>query len=379
VYYLDSMLLKGFRNYRHQQLQFNPRLNLISGENAQGKTNLLESIYYLSVNRSFRTKRDHELLKWDDPYFILKGNFYKNNFNNDVEIYYRQSTPLKITVNNKGVKRYDHLQKFPVVVFSPDDISLIREGPSIRRSFLNLEASRLSLVYFDDLRSYQRVLRQRNYLIKDLYSHNRNQIEKLLEPWDHSLVSLGSKIIHARENLIKSLEREAQIFFDRMTNYRESLSLEYDASFDYCADPEHTKKRFEIELKANREKELLKRSTVIGPHLDDLKIRIDGYDTRKYSSQGQKRTAALALKMAEVSIFKNEHNECPIILLDDVFSEFDDKRKMHLLDFLNESSGQCFITTAVDLKNLEFSFKSDYKTISVRKGRVINEASGSGH
>ncbi len=379
MFYLDTMLIKGFRNYRHQELQFNPRLNIISGENAQGKTNLLESIYYLSVNRSFRTKRDHELLKWNDPYFALKGNFYKNSFNNNIEIYYRQNTPLKITVNNKDIKRYGNLQKFPVVVFSPDDISLIREGPTVRRSFLNLEASRLSLVYFDDLRSYQRVLKQRNYLIKDLYDRKSNQSDYLLEPWDYQLASLGSRIIHARVKIIQSLEREAQSFFERMTNSRESLSLEYDASFDYCADPGQTKDKFKKELKKNREKELWKRSTVVGPHLDDLKIKIDGYDTRKYSSQGQKRTAALALKMAEVSIFKNEHNDCPIILLDDVFSEFDDKRKTHLLDFLKEICGQCFITTAVNVENLAISFKSDYQTMSVCRGSVIDETGGSGH
>ncbi len=372
MFYIESMLIKGFRNYHHQQLQFNPRLNLISGENGQGKTNLLESIYYLSVNRSFRTKRDQELLKWKEPFFYLKGVFYKDNFKNDVQINYRQNTPLNITVNNKIVKRYDHLQKFPVIVFSPDDLLLIREGPSVRRRFLNLEASRLSLVYFEELKSYQRVLQQRNHLIKGLYNNKGRQINELLEPWDQSLVLLGSKIIHSRIKIIKVLEEEAKVFFERMTTSSENISLEYDASVDYSEDFKDTQHKFKKALDKNRERELRIGSTVVGPHLDDLIIKINGYDTRKYSSQGQKRTAALALKMAEVSLFKNEHNDWPIILLDDVFSEFDNKRKMQLLDFLKESSGQCFITTAVGVENLAVSLNGEYKTITIRQGRACD-------
>lgn len=374
MYYIDSLLIKGFRNYRHQQLQFNPRLNILVGENGQGKTNLLEIIYYLSVTRSFRTNRDQELAHWDDRFFFLKGCFLKDDFRNEVQINYRQNGQLKVLINNDPVKRYDHLQRFPVVVFSPDDLLLIREGPSTRRRFLNLEKSRLSPVYFKELRAYQRVLQQRNHLLKDKY--NNGMINKLLEPWDQSLVTLGGNIIHSRLEMIRELEKEARPFFDQMTDSKEKLSLEYVSSVEDSGEPPVSKESFYRELLAKRDQELKRGSTAIGPHLDDFKILLNGRDTRMYSSQGQKRTAALALKMAEVSLFKKQHDDCPIILLDDVFSELDQERKSHLLDFLKDNTGQCFITTAVGLNSLVASLNRDHKVITVHQGSISNEKSG---
>jgi len=376
LFYIDSLLIKGFRNYRHQYLHFHPRLNIIIGENAQGKSNLLESIYYLSVTRSFRTNRDQELAHWEDRFFYLKGCFVKNDFKNEVQINYNQNGQLKVLINNNPVKRYDNLQQFPVVAFSPDDLQIIKEGPSIRRRFLNLEASRLSPVYFKELRAYQRVLQQRNQLLKDKYNHPR--INNLLEPWDQSLIALGSSIIHYRLGMIGELEKEAHFFFDQMTNSRENLSLEYISSIEASEDPQLTKESFCRTLQAKRDQELKRGSTLIGPHLDDLKISINDYDTRMYSSQGQKRTAALALKMAEVSLFNQKHDECPIILLDDVFSEFDDERKSHLLDFLKTNTGQCFITSAVGVESLVNNLERDHKKIMVHRGRIRSEKSGHG-
>ncbi len=379
MFYIENLRLKGLRNYRNQELQFNPRLNVICGENAQGKTNLLEAIYYLSVTRSFRTKNDQELANREDGFFYLKGKFIKNGFNHEVQVSYIPKSPLKVKINSDPVNRYAHLQKFPVVVFSPDDLLLISEGPSIRRRFLNLEASRLSSIYFDELRSYQRVLQQRNHLLKSLYNRNRRQADELLEPWDKSLVMLGSRIIHSRLELIMDLAEEAKIFFQHMTSFTENISLFYESSIDYRESPEETGDAFYMALQEKRDLEIKRGSTVLGPHLDDLRIFIDGFDTRKYSSQGQKRTAALALKMAEVSLFKKEHEDYPIILLDDVFYEFDQGRKMHLLEFLKKSSGQCFISTAGDTGELIESLNRDYKIISIWQGRVCDEKSGPGN
>lgn len=379
MFYLESLLIKGFRNYQYQQLNFNPRLNIIYGGNAQGKTNLLESIYYLSVTRSFRTRREQELVNWEEPLFFLKGKFYKNDLRNSIRISYRRNAQLKVKCNDKIVSRYAHLQQFPIVAFSPDDVLLIKEGPSIRRRFLNLEASRLSPQYFEELRAYQRVLQQRNHLLKKIYGRGSRQINELLEPWDETLVSLGSNIIHTRVKIIKYLEKEGKVFFENMTSSRETISLEYAASVEYSEAFNETKEIFRRRLEKAREIEIRKGSTVVGPHLDDLKIMINGYDSRKYSSQGQKRTAALSLKMAEVSLFRKEHNDCPIILLDDVFSEFDERRKMHLLDFLRDNTGQCFISTAIGIDNVLESISSDYKNISIHQGRAGDEVSRSGN
>lgn len=295
--------MRGFRNYRHQQLNLNPRLNIVIGENGQGKTNILESIYFLSVTRSFRTNRDQELANWEDTSFFLKGSFIKDQFKSDVQISYSRNNPLKVKINEDEIERYAHLQEFPVVVFSPDDLLLIREGPSIRRRFLNLEASRLSPVYFKELRAYQRVLKQRNHLLKSFYGKQGKKTNDLLEPWDQALIELGSKIIHSRVKIINILEQEAEKFFTLMTTSKERISLEYATTVNYSEDTSETEKVFRQDLLRKREIELKKGLTAVGPHLDDLKIMINGYETRKYSSQGQKRTAALALKMAEVSLF----------------------------------------------------------------------------
>lgn len=371
MFYLEHLSLERFRNYRQQYVHFHPNLNIITGNNAQGKTNLLESIFYLSVNRSFRTRKDHELARFGNTFFNLKGTFVKDDFNHVVQVNYRQNNRLEIKINSDHVYRYDHIQNYPVIVFSPDDLQLISDGPSMRRRFLNLEASRLDPAYLKELRAYQRVLNQRNQLLKE---HKcRPGLDDLLSPWDQSLISLGVSLIRARVNMIKALENEAKLFFNELTASMEDLSLEYASTVQYCHDPEDMKARFYRDLKNKRDQELRRCSTQIGPHLDDLTIMINAKNTRYYSSQGQKRTTALALKMGEVSLFNHKHDLYPIILLDDVFSEFDASRKKHLLDFLRNNAGQCFITSAVDLTDIVESLNKSYKHIIIHQGSIIDE------
>ncbi len=370
MFYIDSLLVKNFRNYRQQQFNFHPRLNIISGANAQGKTNLLESIYYLSVTRSFRTNRDQELANWEDKSFFIQGSFVKDDFKHKVQVGYQQNGQMKVSINGDNVNRYDHLQQFPVVVFSPDDLMIIRDGPATRRRFLNLQASRLSSAYFKELRAYQRVLLQRNHLLKEVKG---SRIKELLEPWDQSLINLGSSIICFRIATIEAMEREAQGFFSMMTDGKESLKLDYSGIVKEGADLAGTRVNFKQALLEKRDLELRRGATAVGPHLDDLRISINSHDSRKYSSQGQKRTAALALKMAEVSLFIKENGDCPIVLLDDVFSEFDNTRKIHLLNFLKENAGQCFISTAVGLDCLFESLNREHKTFEIKQGCFSDE------
>jgi len=372
------LMVKGFRNYNQQHLYFNPRLNILVGENGQGKTNLIEAIYYLTVTRSFRTNRDQDLANWDDNYFVIKGKFVKNDFNDELQVIYRSGKPLQVKLNQESLKRFDYLQRYPVVAFSPDDLMLIREGPSVRRRFLNLEASRLSPVYFDELRAYQRVLQQRNKLLKESFT-KRQTLEKRIEPWNNSLVSHGTNIVQARVKIIEELEKEAKIFFEQMNKNNETLSLEYACEFDYSEKLTETRNNFLSLLLSRYETELKRGSTLVGPHLDDMKILINGYDTRKFSSQGQKRTAALALKMAEVSLFKKMHENWPIILLDDVFSEFDQYRKQYFLDYLKKNTGQCFITTASDKNEIINNLKMQYKVFTVYQGSIKYENCRPGH
>jgi DNA replication and repair protein RecF len=371
LFYLDNLLLKGFRNYSDQQLLFHPNLNLIVGENAQGKTNLLESIYYLSVTRSFRTIREQELANFEDRTFFIRGQFVVDDFKHKVQVSYRTGDQLKVLVDDNPAYRFDHLQRFPVVVFSPDDLQIIKDGPSVRRRFLNLEGSRLSPLYFNDLKNYHRSLLQRNTLVKNINGYS--SVSGRLEPWDQAVASFGVKIIQTRMVLIKALEKEADYFFESMTGSLEKLTLTYRGTVNFNADANLMKDSYLNSLRQKHSIDIKRGSTSIGPHLDDFLISINGFDTRHYSSQGQKRTAALALKMAEVSLFNNRNKECPIILLDDVFSEFDQSRKEHLLKFIKEKKGQCYISTAGDLVELADSLGKDCTIIKVKQGRVSYE------
>lgn len=369
LFYLENLLLNNFRNYKQLKINFHPRLNIISGENGQGKTNLIEAVYFLSVTRSFRTNRDQELAGFPEQYFFIKGQFIKDDFKNIIQINYKDKQ-LKVIVDNDRKNRFDHLQQFPVVAFSPDDLLIIREGPATRRRYINLEASRLNQSYFLEMRAYHRVLLQRSRLLKEKI--NRREIEKLLEPWDDALISHGSALIRFRRELVFQVATEAAPFFSKMTAEQEELSLEYICSVPSEDNSADLEQQFRKTLLKKRELELRRQTTVVGPHLDDICIIINGKDSRKYSSQGQKRTAALALKMAEVMILKQKNGNWPILLLDDVFSEFDCQRKEKLLDFLIGIDSQCFLTSAVDLVQLPSELSSCFYKINVQRG-IIKE------
>jgi len=371
LFYLDQLNIECFRNYKRQNVHFHPGLNIITGDNAQGKTNLLESIFFLSVNRSFRTRNDKELARYDGAFFNLKGIFVKDEFNHIIQVGYRHNQRLIIKVNNDQAHRYDHIQNYPVIAFCPDDLQIINAGPSVRRRFLNLVASRLDPVYLKQLRDYQRVLNHRNQVLKNY--KNRSRIDEYLAPWDQALIVLGVGLVRTRIEMIKAMENEASYFFSAMTGSEEEISLKYASSIKYCPESREMEKQFSLKLMEKREQELRRCSTLLGPHLDDMVVMINGLNTRNYSSQGQKRTAALALKMGEVSLFKQQHELHPIILLDDVFSEFDSVRKRHLLDFLRKNSGQCFITSALDLSDMVNELNRSYKHITIRRGNLYDE------
>lgn len=375
MFYLESLLLNNFRNYAQLQINFHPRLNIISGENGQGKTNLIEAVYFLSVTRSFRTNRDQELAGFTGQHFFIKGQFVQDDFKNILQISYNEKQ-LKVIIDNDRKSRFDHLQQFPVVAFSPDDLLIIREGPATRRRYINLEASRLNQRYFMEMRAYHRVLLQRSKLLKE--TRNRREIEKLLEPWDDSLITHGSAVIKFRKELVRQLATEAAPFFSRMTAEQEELSLEYSCSFAIEDNGADLDRQFREALLKNRELELRRQTTAVGPHLDDIYIIINGRDSRKYSSQGQKRTAALALKMAEVRLLYQKNGNWPILLLDDVFSEFDCQRKEQLLDFLTGINSQCFLTSAVALDQLPAQLSGCFYKINVQRGMISNEKDGPG-
>ncbi len=371
MFYLDKLHLEGFRNYPSLQVIFNPGINLFYGENAQGKTNLLEAIYMLSVNRSFRTHKDKELIMLDDDHFVAKGFFCNTDIKDKLTVSLHERDKLKIILNGTEIKRYSKLQDYPVVLFCPDDIRLINDGPVVRRKFMNLMISRLSGSYFALIKDYQQILKQRNNILRTNASISKKRF--LLDPWNESLVKKGSIIIDMRCKFMRVLEEESNKLFHFFTSVSERLSLEY-ISDNLNSERYLIEQSFFKALERKLEVDVMRGYTTTGPHIDDFKISINDRDARKYASQGQKRTAALALKLGEIYLLKRNNDKDPILLLDDVFSEFDQARQLSLISYLEESNSQCFISTATQIFNEVLQLNKNHKSFTVKRG-LVHESS----
>lgn len=370
---MENIDINNFRNLTRQVLRFNKNMNVIHGLNAQGKTNLLEAIYYLAVSRSFRTYMESEIPNYrkDDGYFSLKGVLVGKNRQKTIEISYFQNKTLKINVNGVPIRRAEYIHHNPIVVFGPDDLLLIKEGPSTRRRFLNMEGARLEPLYYQTLKDYNRVLQQRNSILKE---KKGSSLYHTIQPWNESLIRLGTELILKRICILKAIEKQAGSFFQELTSSEEVLSLHYCSSVSIDGQAGQIKCAFEERLKETARQELIRGSTLVGPHLDDFNVSINEYDAKKYASQGQQRTAVLAIKMGEVNLFRYSAGESPMILLDDIFSEFDSKRREKLLHFLITRDGQSFITAATTGNLLDVM--GHYKIFSVYKGNIKDEQTG---
>jgi len=364
-----SISLRNFRNYSFQKVDFHPGINVIAGFNAQGKSNLLEAINYLSVFSSFRNAKDPEMVKWGEPYFLIEGSIEKNSGNYDLALGYNVDNKKLLKINgNRQKKVSDVLGIFNSVVFSPEDLNVVKTGPAARRKFLDKEMIQLFPAYYFSLIQYHKILNQRNNLLKEIRV-NKNKKE-LLEVWNQQLVHNGSKIIKKRLDVLQKLSPLARLTHRKITNGEEDLDISYDSLvFDQeknikACTLETIQNSFSAQLAKHEYFEIMRGFSLIGPHRDDLILKINGIDVRKYGSQGQQRTTALSLKIAELELVKAETGEYPVLLLDDVMSELDEIRRNHLLLFVG-SKVQTFITTT----DLDFRQKEG-KVFFVSKGLI---------
>ncbi|MEL7567606.1 MAG: DNA replication/repair protein RecF [Dehalobacterium sp.] len=366
---LLSLDLRNFRNYLGQKIDFNPNLNIVIGLNAQGKSNLLEAINYLSIFSSFRNARDADMIKWGQSYFFIEGLIKKQNSEYLLTLGYNVENKKIFKVNGNQRKNIsDLLGVFNSVVFSPEDLNIVKTGPMARRKFLDKEMMQLFPSYYFSLIQYHKILVQRNNLLKEI----RGNINKsdILEIWNYQLIDTGSKIIKKRLEVLTKLGPLARLTHRRITNGEEELDLNYESlELEQEEDLkklslEEIKNIFSSQLQKKIKTEIYRGVSLIGPHRDDLKITINGVDARKFGSQGQQRTAALALKIAELELVKSETGEYPVLLLDDVMSELDERRRDHLLVFIGERV-QTFITTT----DLDFKY-ADGKVIRVFQGEI---------
>ncbi|WP_314062968.1 DNA replication/repair protein RecF [uncultured Vagococcus sp.] len=366
---LTKLALSHYRNYDNLQLEFPKSLTIFLGENAQGKTNLLESIYVLAMTRSHRTNNEKEFIHWGEEVARIVGNIEKRN----------QTLQLEMAISTKGKKTKlnhieqkrlsDYIGELNVVLFAPEDLYLIKGAPQVRRRFIDMELGQIDPVYLYHLTTYQKVLKQRNKYLKQM-NEQKNADETYLEVLSEQLAEAGSHVLFLRYQFIRKLENWSQDIHKGITDGREQLKIEYQVSLPVTAEQprEAIRDQFVAELKKNQKRDIFKQSTAIGPHRDDLLFFIDGQNVQTYGSQGQQRTTALSLKLAEIELINDEIGEYPILLLDDVMSELDDERQIHLLKTI-EGKVQTFVTTTT-LQHLSDRLMSQPDIFMVENGRV---------
>lgn len=370
--HVESIKLINFRNYKNLDIKLNPKLNIFLGNNAQGKTNLLESIYISSIGKSYRTNRDKELIniEKDKAYIGLK--VVKNQFNKYIEIKFEKGKNKRVRINKVETDKLSELiGQINVVIFSPEDLNLVKGGPFERRTFLDTEISQIKPRYRYNLSKYNKVLFQRNNLLKKIKYNNNNL--KTIDIWNEQLIDIGVDIIFERIKFIKTLSNISKDIHKKLTTQSEELSINYMSSVDITKENMSTqelKQKFKQLLDKSLNKDIEKCTTEYGPHRDDIEILINDMPCRTYGSQGQQRSAALSLKLAEVELIKLEIGECPILLLDDVLSELDINRRKSLVSTFKDIQTIITSTDDVEVEEIDAQFKSVF---FIQEGKVITK------
>ncbi|MBT9172465.1 MAG: DNA replication and repair protein RecF [Syntrophomonadaceae bacterium] len=348
---LQELYLANFRNFRELNISFHPKINVLMGENAQGKTNLLESISYLGSGRSFRTRNDTETIFWGKSVCVISGRVLRAGGENRLKIALDSTERVKkYTVDRVLKERHDYTGKLITVLFTPDDLQLVKGGPQNRRKYLDEEVCKVSPLYEAELTRYQHILRQRNQLLRIYSKKQSSRME--IECWDEELSKSAAVILRKRVAAAHRLNLLARLAHRRLTGGGENLEISYFSTVPFV-EKNDEKKLAEVilaSLASNFAKEVSLGVTLLGPHRDELQMTLNNRDARQYASQGQMRTLVLALKLAELEYIKGETGEFPVLLYDDVFSELDETRRRLLLEAI-DGRVQTFIT-GTEVKNL---------------------------
>ncbi|MCR5586357.1 MAG: DNA replication/repair protein RecF [Lachnospiraceae bacterium] len=335
---IKSIELKNFRNYDYLNIKFDPQTTILFGDNAQGKTNILESAYISATSKSHKKSHDKEIIQFGQDESHIKTIVLKNNREYQIDIHLKKNKSKGIAINKVPIKKAaDLFGLINIVFFSPEDLNIIKNGPAERRKFMDSELCQIDKLYLSDLSNYNKALNQRNNLLKQI--GYKNELKNTLEVWDEQLIKYGKKIIARRQQFINDINIIVKDIHSGITSGKENIEVTYDPNIEDIF--------FLDELIKNKEKDIRFAQTSVGPHRDDIKITIDGIDIRKYGSQGQQRTCALSMKLSEIKLVENTIGEKPVLLLDDVLSELDKNRQSQLIDNLIDT--QTIITcTGVD-------------------------------
>ena len=352
--FIKRLTLKGYRSYKNITFDFDSGLNILIGNNAQGKTNVLEAIFFAVIGKSFKTSKEKEVINWDKENAYIKAEFQKKYREVDIELFFDKVHKKTIKIDGISIKKIGELlSQANAVFFSPEELKLIKDSPEERRKFMNIDISQTNKKYFYLIGRYEKVLENRNKLLKS--TNDIGVVKETIDIWDRSLASYASQIFEERKKFIEELSPYVEKAHDYLTSGKEKIEIRYISSFsdDY-------EKNMVKTLAKNLEKDFKLGYTTIGVHRDEIDIYVNGVEVKNFGSQGQQRTAALSMKLAELEIIKNRVGEYPLLLLDDVFSELDERRRKKLLNFTSKT--QTIITCT------EFDEK-----IKCKKFQIIKE------
>lgn len=354
--WIKKLKMINFRNYNEQEIKFSPNINIFFGENAQGKTNIIESIFLGSMGKSFRAKKDNEMIKLNQEQSLIEINYEKKDREGKIKI--EIGNKKNIFINGIKIKKLSELLgNINIVIFTPDDINILKGSPQNRRRFLDIMISQLRPNYMYLLNLYAKTIEQRNNYLKQIKEDKKE--ENLLDIWDEKLIEYGVKISSYRNEFMKKLKNKIDIIHPEITGGKEEIEIEYITE---CMD----ENIFRQNLKQRRKLDIIKGFTTKGVHRDDFMIYINKKELSIYGSQGQHRTAILSLKLAELEVIYDEIEEYPILLLDDFMSELDSKRRKNFLDHIKDIQVVITCTDKMELENL------DYLEYNVKDGKIIN-------
>lgn len=362
---IESIKLQQFRNYEHLEVDFHPKMNIFIGQNAQGKTNLLESIYHIALAKSHRTSVDQELIRWDAQQSKVEAKM----------TYQYGHIPLSLELSAKGKKaKVNYLEQaklsqyighLNVVLFAPEDLTIVKGSPAYRRRFIDIECGQMSHIYLNTLSSFVRIHKQKNALLKQLKYQSSDALKIQLEVMNEQFSKLAIELTERRHLFIQKLLEYAKKIHCDISNQSEQLSIKYVSNIDGHIETEEALNQF---LNDHQHKEIERQTSLYGPHRDDITFHINGYDVGKYGSQGQQRSTALSTKLAEIELIKEVVGEYPVLLLDDVLSELDDHRQSHLLSSI-QNKVQTFVTTT-NIHGINHSILDDANIYTIEAGQL---------
>lgn len=368
--HINSLKLTSYRNYESLSLPMSEGINIFLGENAQGKTNVLEAVYYTALTHSHRTKNDDDLISHDASECSIILNLERLSVENEINVKLFRQKPRQIFLSGQKVKAKDLIGTLNVVLFSPEDLFLIKGSPQGRRRFLDAEISQANPRYFNDLMIYNRLLNQRNSLLKKI--HEQKASRDMLSEWDFQLADTAARIVKKRLESVEKLNEIAKKMQHRLSGEKETLQVSYQIHGTNSLLAEELVSWYNKRLKESVELDIIRGYTSVGPQRDDLMFHVNGDDLKSFGSQGQQRTGILALKLAELEFLHIETGEYPVLLLDDVMSELDSGRRNELLEFVMNERIQTLITATDKAYFTDDYLNNNYlNSYKVEAGKII--------